>query len=497
MGVREMKGSPRGEELKLLVRLLRGLRDWEQVELAAAAGMEESSICHYETGKTVPPRKTLERLVAAVGLPMPYVDGCLLPALKTALRLTGQLAEPDLADLENVWAGLGDVLKETARSTVAAFLSTLEEREALEQPGTPAAEDRRQAQICWSRLEICTPEERRYLVETCREFQTWAFAERLCHASEDAASDRPDRALELAGLACRVADLSPVSKALRLRLQGYALAYLANARRVANDLPGAEETLGRAWKLWEAGAQADTGLLEKWRLLDLEASLHRGRRRFREALDKLDQARASAPPDAIGRILMKKAYTLDQMGQAELAVEVLREAAPLVDSKREPRLRCVVKFNLAANLCHLGRYAEAESLLPEIQELAAGLRKELDLVRVAWLHGRIGAGLGRTREAATAFEQVRREFTARTMAYDVALVTLELAELYLAEGRTREVRALAEEMMWVFRSQGIQREALVALKLFFDAALSEAATVEMARRVLADVEEARRSGTPA
>jgi tetratricopeptide (TPR) repeat protein len=147
---------------------------------------------------------------------------------------------------------------------------------------------------------------------------------------------------------------------------------------------------------------------------------------------------------------------------------------------------------LTANLCHLGRYAEAEPLLPEIRELAAGLRKELDLVRVAWLQGKVDAGLGRTRQAAAAFEQVRRDFTERQMAYDGALVTLELAEVYLAEGRTQEVRALAEEMMWVFRSQGIHREALAALKLFFGAARGEAATAEMARQVLAEIEEARR-----
>jgi tetratricopeptide (TPR) repeat protein len=275
------------------------------------------------------------------------------------------------------------------------------------------------------------------------------------------------------------------------------LAYLANAQRVANDLPGAEESFARAWKLWQAGAGAHSEVLAEWRLLDREASLHRGRRRFREALDKLDQARAAAPPEAAGRILLNKAYTLDQMGEAERAVEVLREAAPLVDAQREPRLPCVVKFNLAANLCHLGRYAEAEALLPKVRELAAGLHNELDLVRVAWLQGRVDAGLGRTREGTVALEQVRRELTNRQMAYDAALVTLELAELYLAEGRTREVQALAEEMMWVFRSQGIHREALGALKLFLDAARTEAATVEMARRALADLEKARRSGPAA
>jgi tetratricopeptide (TPR) repeat protein len=181
--------------------------------------------------------------------------------------------------------------------------------------------------------------------------------------------------------------------------------------------------------------------------------------------------------------MVNKAFTLEQMGEAERAVEVLREAAPLVDGRRERRLLFGLRFNLAANLCHLGRYAEAETLLPEVRALAVELRKELDLVRVVWLEAKLAAGLGRQAEASAAFEQVRREFTAREMAYDTALVTLELAELYLKDGRAREVRALAEEMMWVFRSQGIHREALAALQVFFEAVRNEAATAEMARRV--------------
>ncbi|HKI02941.1 MAG TPA: helix-turn-helix transcriptional regulator [Thermoanaerobaculia bacterium] len=473
-----MEDGHRKEALKVLVRLLRGLRGWDQAELAAAAGMDTSSVCHYETGFTVPPRRTVERLAATVDLPMSFVDACLLPALEAACGM----AVPS-ADLEKGEAGVERVLTGTIRSALAAFLATLEERETWERAGPPVEEDRQQALDAWSRLEPCTTQERLFLVETCREFQTWALSERLCHASEEAASDRADRALELAGLACRVAELALGEEAWRSRLQGYALAFLANARRVAGDLAGAEEAFTRAWKLWQAGTEAAPGLLAEWRLLDREASLHRARRRFREALDRLDQARAAAPPEAAGRILVNKSFTLDQMGEAEQAIEALLEAAPLVDGQRDPRLLFGLRFNLTAGLCRLGRYAEAETLLPEVRELAEALRKELDLVRVLWLDGKIAAGLGRDAEAASSFEQVRGELTAREMAYDGALVTLELAELYLREGRTREVRALAEEMVWVFRTQGIHREAMTALQLFFEAARKDAASAELARKV--------------
>jgi tetratricopeptide (TPR) repeat protein len=180
---------------------------------------------------------------------------------------------------------------------------------------------------------------------------------------------------------------------------------------------------------------------------------------------------------------MNQAVLLEQMGEAERAIEALREAAPLVDARREPRLLFGLRFNLIVNLCHLGRYAETETLLPEVQELALALRKELDLVRVVWLKGKVEAGLGHDEEARMSFEQVRRELTAREMAYDCALVTLELAALLLEQGHAHEVRALAGEMLWIFQAQGVHREALAALQIFCDAARREAASAELARRV--------------
>ena len=49
-------------------------------------------------------------------------------------------------------------------------------------------------------------------------------------------------------------------------------------------------------------------------------------------------------------------------------------------------------------------------------------------------------------------------------------------------------------MSWIFTAQGIAREALAALQLFCNAALQEAATVELARKVIADIEHARGGG---
>ncbi|HSS79087.1 MAG TPA: hypothetical protein VLV54_20365, partial [Thermoanaerobaculia bacterium] len=77
--------------------------------------------------------------------------------------------------------------------------------------------------------------------------------------------------------------------------------------------------------------------------------------------------------------------------------------------------------------------------------------------------------------------------------YEAALSSLDLAVIWLKAGRNAEVAQLAVGMKWIFEAKGIEREALAALRLFCEAAEREAATVELARRVIADLETARRS----
>jgi tetratricopeptide (TPR) repeat protein len=191
------------------------------------------------------------------------------------------------------------------------------------------------------------------------------------------------------------------------------------------------------------------------------------------------------------RILIKKAIALRFMELYKKSNDALRRAAALVQEKPDPRISWLIQFNLAVNLWQLGDYEEADALLPEVRELAVGLGNELDLVRVLWLEGRVLAGLGRPQEALPILEQVRRYFTASQIAYDAALVSLEVAVFYLERERTREVKRLAEEMLWIFKSQGVHQEALAALRLFCEAARREEATADLARRVVHYLVKAR------
>ena len=154
------------------------------------------------------------------------------------------------------------------------------------------------------------------------------------------------------------------------------------------------------------------------------------------------------------------------------------------------------RFKSAYHLVHLENYAEAAGLLPKLRELALQQGNELDLLRLDWLSARIAAGQGRTKEATAGLERVSRSFLDREMPYDAALSSLDLSVLWLKAGRTAEVRELAVAIGEIFNAKGIDREALAALRLFCEAAEQESATVELARRVIAEIEHVRRAAPP-
>jgi len=150
----------------------------------------------------------------------------------------------------------------------------------------------------------------------------------------------------------------------------------------------------------------------------------------------------------------------------------------------DPRLRNILRCNLALDFSHVGRFGEAAELAQQVREVAGEMGDAIGLLRVVWIEGRVAAGLCRTEEALSLLAQARREFAARNMGYDVALALLEEAVLLLDQGRTAEVKALTGGLPAIFEAQEVHREALAALRLFHEAAEQEEATAGLARRIL-------------
>jgi hypothetical protein len=99
------------------------------------------------------------------------------------------------------------------------------------------------------------------------------------------------------------------------------------------------------------------------------------------------------------------------------------------------------------------------------------------------VEGLAAAGVGQNALAEAKLQEVRGVMAERKIANEYALVTLDLAVVLLAENRTAEVRAFATDLLWIFRSQQMNENALAALRLFAAAARQETVTVGLARRI--------------
>jgi tetratricopeptide (TPR) repeat protein len=355
----------------------------------------------------------------------------------------------------------------------------------------------------WNELQPYRFEDRLHLVRLHRRFITREVCELLCKESARLTTVEPERAIEAAELAVVVAELMKGSGDCRehYQLRAYAWAHDGNARRVRGDLRNAEESFIIACDWWQAGA-AGVGDLFAYEpaILEHKASLQIAQRRFPEAFETLDRMftlymegqRAELRDNHLaGRALIKKAIGLIEMGCSEQAIGVLQEAGGLVDARRDARLYLCLRHNLLCCFANVDQHAAALAMLPEVTALCREVGNPIDLLRLRWMEGRIAADLGHTEEAMVIFQEVREELAVRKLAYDAALVTLDLTALYARLGAVAEVKTLSLEMSRIFQAQDVPREALAALLFFQKAAERELASAKLAQEIGAFLEKLR------
>jgi tetratricopeptide (TPR) repeat protein len=368
------------------------------------------------------------------------------------------------------------------------------------------ADSRTDAPELWAELKPYRFQDQYHLIRAHRRFVTWGLCELLCAESARLTPIDPELAVESAELAVLISDLLKEERTDRscclYQLRGYAWAHDGNARRVLGDLRNADESFSIADAWWEAG-QAGVGDVLGYQpvLLDLKASLRIAQRRFPEALALLDHLfllhTEEGRPEYLdahlaGRALIQKALAVAQMEEPGRSIELLRQAEAMVDIRRDPRLFLCLRHNLLWNLTTVEEYEVAQAMLPEVADLCRQQGNHpLNLLRLRWAEGRIAAGLGRVEAAVEIFQELRQEFAQRGIAYDAALVTIELTALYAREGFVSEVKKLSLEMAKIFGAQDVPREAIAAMLFFQKAAEREHATAKLAREVSAFLEKLR------
>lgn len=366
------------------------------------------------------------------------------------------------------------------------FLSTVEDLYAKE---------RAEASSLYADLTQYPIGRRLLLVRNCRRFHTWGFCELLLSQSQEQNFQDPSLGESTALLAVEVLDhLEPSlygSESLE-DLRARAWAYVGNSRRVKADLQGAEEAFAFAFAFLRLGAGEP---MDRALLLDLKASLLTKQGQFSKALSFLHRSVAIflelGEKHRAGRALVNMSAVHSLAGDPEQAIFLLYRALTLIDPAREPRLMLIARHNLIDDLIETGQLMQAQKMLVKARPLYKRFPQPWFQNPRKWVEGKIARGLGQVDRAETLLLAARDGFLLTGAAYDTALVSLDLASLYAQQGRIAELKSLAEEMLPIFSSRQIHREALAAMDYWRQAVEAERAGVALVARVASFLHKAR------
>jgi len=363
------------------------------------------------------------------------------------------------------------------------------------EPQAPAAATRsdRRVRAALSLLESGGVEE---LAEAPSDLKGLPAYEAFLERSWSLRHDDPDEMVRLAMFATLVAGkLDPATHGSRQvkDLQCRAWAELGNAYRVADDLDAADFALGRAAELYLEGTRDE---LLGARLFDLQASLFGARRSFAAALQTLDVVHElyvrHGDVHLAGRALIKKGLYSGLANDSEEAIRLLRRGLAMIDAEREPQLALSAVHNIAFFLIGCGKFREARSLVWQNLPLYDAHGGQLHRIKLQGLRGLICAGLGELDRAEEYLTAARRGFEEAGVRYHAAIAGLDLAVVWLRQGRREEARDLVLESVRVFLELRIHREALAAvlvLQRAFEKGLQADALLDKAREFLRRIEQ--------
>jgi tetratricopeptide (TPR) repeat protein len=292
--------------------------------------------------------------------------------------------------------------------------------------------------------------------------------ERLIEESHAGRYGNPARMLHLAHLARLAAERCPAAEAgsgARLAdLLARSWREYGNALRVAGRLREAGEALVTARQLRDQGTR-DPALCAS--LLEQTASLRIYERRFEEADELAEEAgriyREIGDRGSLASTMVQRAVAAIYAGQVDTAVRLLDRAIPWIDGGRDPHLLLAACHNLVRCYIDLGQPEQALEIYTELRDLYRDLRDPLIVLRADWQQGQLLRDLGHLRAAEAALLLARQGFAERDLFYEAAVVSLDLAGVYVRLGAAADLERTVARTIPIFRSLGVDRDALAAL----------------------------------
>lgn len=328
---------------------------------------------------------------------------------------------------------------------------------------------------------------------------------RLLERAEELRFEDPREALRMAESArdqVAALDREEIGVGNWFALQADAWGVFGSALRSVSDLGDSEGALNVAIAFLMAPEVGDQGdPLAYAHLAQRAAYLRCDQGRYAEALELIDEAISIYCSEGAGQAaagaLADRGLILGRAGRKEEAIVHLGEALEQLDPDKNPRNFLAAVHNTALYMHELADNS------PRVNNLALKWLKlayrchtllppeSLSVLKLRTLRGLTAVRLGRVEQGIDELWQAQEGFQRLGAAYEQSLTLLHLASIYQNLGRADEVKRVAGLLFPVFQSLKIDREASVALMLFYNAAQAESATLDLIDRVSSTLREAQ------
>ncbi|HEY0140527.1 MAG TPA: tetratricopeptide repeat protein [Thermoanaerobaculia bacterium] len=415
----------------------------------------------------------------------------------TADELADHLALPQ-ASIEEHVRGCESCGKALARErTLRALLSdpAIWATAAIVREGVPPPADRREqyAELRQERADVLQRLQpllrsidtfRRGEVEHSRQFRSAAAVHVLTKEANRLRQMNPQFALMVAEAAIAIAE-----KLDRDQVSPASLGYAWLERAIACG------TLGRHREADIAVSHSETAFdsdetTELWDWANVWFSRINARletSRLDEALQYID--RAADAYLSYGdrwrylRVLLVKAGILYLRGEYRESADAYEQILAMLHAGTDTEPYATAQHNVAHCYLGLGELDRAEALFSESLATWDRLGFEIQRTRALWGLASVVFVRGEWSQALAALEVVRRQLVALGVVNDDALVRLEMAEALLLLGRPAEVRPLLDNVVVQFATEGMMRNARMALAYIREAMQAERLTVRDLRHV--------------
>jgi tetratricopeptide (TPR) repeat protein len=265
-----------------------------------------------------------------------------------------------------------------------------------------------------------------------------------------------------------------------------------NALRICGQPRAAEAALAASLEYWRQGTGDPA--LHAW-LLERTSALAVFHGRYEGAIAMCEEAgqiyQELGNDHSFAFTLTQKAIAILYSGEAAWAVRTLNQAIPLID-REDPHLLVAACHNLIRCYIDLDRPDQALALYSEIRDLYKEIDDPLLLLRMAWQEGLLLRDLGHLRAAETALLKARKGYLEEKLAYEVALVSLDLTTVYVKLGLVEEVKRTVLTTVPIFHALRVKLETLAALLQIQKVADQEQQALELIRTLHSLVEPLRR-----